>query len=119
MHYAMLLKPHPNARYRQSVSQLAKIELQAILRAWSVEEEPVCEMLGSEPFLFFAVPQMTDGLWQALSRHSACCLLCEVTENRLLKPLTKETAFFMPEELPIMLPCPVFFSSPLCGLLPT
>lgn len=103
MHYAMLLKPHPNARYRQSVSQLAKIELQAILRAWSVEEEPVCEMLGSEPFLFFAVPQMTDGLWQALSRHSACCLLCEVTENRLLKPLTKETAFFMPEELPQVL----------------
>lgn len=103
MQYAMLLKPHPNARYRQSVSQLAKIELQTILRAWSVEEEPVCEMLGSEPFLFFTHPRMTEGLWRALSRHSACCLLCEVTEEKLLKPLTKEPAFFMPEELPQVL----------------
>ena len=103
MHYAMLLKPHPNARYRQSVSQLAMIELQTILRAWSVEAEPSCEMLGSEPFLLFDAPQMPSGLWRALSCHSACCLLCEVTQERLLKPLVKEPAFFMPEELPQVL----------------
>ena len=99
----MLLKPHPNARYRQSVSQLAMIELQTILRAWSVEAEPSCEMLGSEPFLLFDAPQMPSGLWRALSCHSACCLLCEVTQERLLKPLVKEPAFFMPEELPQVL----------------
>lgn len=103
LQYAMLLKPHPNARYRQSVSQLAKIELQAILRAWSVHEEPGCEMLGSEPFLFFSVPQMSDGLLRALSRHSACCLLCEVLDGKLLKPVEKKPAFFMPEELPQVL----------------
>lgn len=103
MRYAMLLKPHPNARYRQSVSQLAKIELQTILRAWSIQAEPSLEMLGSEPFLFFDAPQMPDGLWQALSRHSACCLLCEATENGFLKPLEKKPSFFMPEELPQVL----------------
>ena len=103
MHYAMLLKPHPNARYRQSVSQLAKIELQAILRAWSVHEEPSCDMLGSEPFLFFSVPQMSEGLLRALSRHSACCLLCEVIDGKQLKPVEKKPAFFMPEELPQVL----------------
>ena len=103
MRYAMLLKPHPNARYRQSVSQLAKIELQTILRAWSIGGEPACEMLGSEPFLFFDAPEMPQGLWRALSRHSTCCLLCEVTEMHLLKPLEKKPAFFLPEELPQVL----------------
>jgi len=103
LRYAMLLKPHPNARYRQSVSQLAMIELQAILNAWSVETEPVCEMLGSEPFLFFDAPQMSEGLWRAMSRHSACCLLCEAADGGFLKPLAKEPAFFLPEELPQVL----------------
>ena len=103
MHYAMLLKPHPNARYRQSVSQLAKIELQTILRAWSVEEEPSLEWLGSEPFLLFSAPEMPSGLWRALSRHSACCLLCEMVGDHLLKPLMKDPVFFMPEELPQVL----------------
>ena len=103
MRYAMLLKPHPNARYRQSVSQLAKIELQTILRAWSVQEEPCEQLLGCEPFLFFDAPGMADGLLRALSRHSACCLLCEATGDGLLKPLEKNPSFFMPEELPQVL----------------
>jgi len=32
----MLLKPHPNVRYRQSLQKLALIELECILDAWHV-----------------------------------------------------------------------------------
>ncbi len=102
MRYAMLLKPHPNAHYRQSVSKLAKIELEAILKAWSIEGEPQYDILGSEPFLFFEAEEMQAGLWRALCRHSACCLLCQVNDG-LLKPIAKEPAFFLPEELPQVL----------------
>jgi len=101
--YAMLLKSHANARYRQSLSQLAMIELQVILKAWSVEGEPGCEMLGSEPFLVFECDTMPDGLWRALSRHSACCLLCEMLDGGLIRPLAKKTDLFLPEELPQVL----------------
>ncbi len=52
MRYAMLLKPHPNVRYRQSLQKLALRELSCVLDAWAIEhEEPQVQSIAGETFL--------------------------------------------------------------------
>lgn len=99
----MLLKPHANARYRQSLQQLAMIELQTILNAWMPGVEPQPQLVGGESFLCFDAPEMPEGLWQALFRHSGCALLCEEPAQGLLRPLVRQADWFLPEELPQVL----------------
>ena len=41
MRYALLLKPHANIRYRQSLEKLALIELKCMLEAWGMQDVPV------------------------------------------------------------------------------
>ena len=53
MRYAMLVKPHANVRYRQSLQKLALIELQCLLAAWGQEAEPQLTGIQGEPFLVF------------------------------------------------------------------
>ncbi len=103
MRYAMLLKPHANARYRQSLQQLAMIELQAILNAWTPGVVPEPQLIGGEPFLCFEASEMPRGLWRALSRHSGCALLCQMADGGLLRPVERQTDWFLPEELPQVL----------------
>ena len=60
MRYALLLKPHANVRYRQSLQKLAVIELQCMLQAWGMEDAlPRFEPLHGEPFLIFDTEKMT------------------------------------------------------------
>lgn len=99
MLYAMLLKPHANARYRQSLQQLATIELQTMLDAW----QPGCRVTvadyGGEPFLCFTSEKLPQGLLRMLSRHSGCALLAEATPEGLLRPIRRTPDWFLPEEL--------------------
>lgn len=103
MRYAMLLKPHANARYRQSLQQLAMNELQVMLRSWLLDCTPEATVLAGESFLCFDAGEMPEGLLRALSRHSGCALLCEQTPEGLLRPIERRPEWFLPEELPQVL----------------
>lgn len=99
MRYAMLLKPHANARYRQSLQQLATIELQTMLNAWQPGCQASVAEFGGEPFLCFSCPEMPEGLLRMLSRHSGCALLAEATQDGLLRPIRRTPEWYLPEEL--------------------
>lgn len=104
MRYALLLKPHANIRYRQSLEKLAKIELECMLQAWGLEDAAVSvqEMAG-EPFLTFETQRMTGEAWRELSRHSSVCLAAQVGEDGSLVPLERFVRGVMPDELPHVL----------------
>lgn len=104
MRYALLLKPHANIRYRQSLEKLAKIELECMLQAWGLEDAAVSvqEMAG-EPFLTFETQRMTVEAWRELSRHSSVCLAAQAGEDGSLVPLERYVRGVMPNELPHVL----------------
>ena len=82
MRYAMLLKPHPNVRYRQSLQKLALIELECILDAWHVTcDRPRMAYLANEPFLVFEAQELNEAAWAAISRHSAICLAAQLRDD--------------------------------------
>ncbi len=99
MLYAMLLKPHANARYRQSLQQLATIELQTMLNAWQPGCQVTAAEYGGEPFLCFDAENVSEGFLRMLSRHSGCALLAEVAGDGLLRPVRRTPEWFLPEEL--------------------
>ncbi|MBR4069358.1 MAG: hypothetical protein IKK08_12155 [Clostridia bacterium] len=99
MRYTMLLKPHANARYRQSLQQLATIELQTMLQAFCPGCAVTAAEFGGEPFLCFETDEMSDGLLKMLSRHSGCALLCELLPDGLLRPVQRRPDWYLPEEL--------------------
>ena len=104
MRYALLLKPHANVRYRQSLEKLAKIELECMLQAWGLEDAAVSvqEMAG-EPFLTFETEKMTDEAWKEISRHSSICLAAQVAENGALVPVARNVQGVLPDDLPHVL----------------
>jgi len=102
--YALLLKPHANVRYRQSLQKLAVIELQCMLQAWGMEDALPCfEPLHGEPFLVFDTEKMTPEAWREISRHSAVCFAAEVMENGLMRPLERSVQSVLPDDLPHVL----------------
>ena len=104
MRYAMLLKPHPNVRYRQSLQKLALIELECILNAWNVDcERPRMEYLANEPFIVFDAQELEAAAWEAVSGHSAICLAARLREDGTLQPLRRNPPGWMPEDLPHVL----------------
>ena len=104
MRYAMLLKPHPNARYRQSLEKLALLELESMLAAWNVPHtEPRVEAIAGEPFLTFESDELEGEVWRALARHSAICMAARLLEGGLLKPIFREQGGFLPDDLPQVL----------------
>ena len=104
MRYAMLLKPHANVRYRQSLEKLAKIELECMLQAWGLQDAGVCvESMAGEPFLVFETNQMTETIWKELSRHSSICFAARVEENGALFPLERSVQGVLPDDLPHVL----------------
>ena len=104
MRYAMLLKPHPNVRYRQSLQKLALIELECILDAWNVAcERPRVEYLANEPCIVFDAQELEAAAWEAVSGHSAICLAARLREDGTLQPLRRNPPGWMPEDLPHVL----------------
>lgn len=104
MRYALLLKPHPNIRYRQSLQKLALIELECTLEAWGIQDaEPEMELLAGEPFLTFAAHKMGEAAWRAVSGHSAICLAAERREDGALQPIRRPPSGRLPDDLPQVL----------------
>ncbi len=104
LRYAMLLKPHANVRYRQSLEKLAKIELECMLQAWGLEDARVClEEMSGEPFLTFETNEMTDEMWREMSRHSSVCLAAQVEGGGALLPIKRNVQGVLPDELPHVL----------------
>ena len=104
MRYAMLLKPHPNVRYRQSLQKLALIELECILDAWHVTcDRPRIAYLANEPFLVFEAQELNEAAWAAISRHSAICLAAQLRDDGALQPVARACAGWLPEDLPHVL----------------
>lgn len=103
MRYALLIKPHANIRYRQSLEKLALNELSCLLSAWNMEHAlPRVEKLAGESFLVFETEQMTEDAWKAISSHSAICLAARV-EGEALLPLTRAVPDCLPDDLPHVL----------------
>ena len=104
LRYALLLKPHANVRYRQSLEKLARIELECMLQAWGLEDAAVCmQQMAGEPFLCFETNQMTQEAWREISRHSSVCLAAQVTENGALVPVDRNVRGVLPDDLPHVL----------------
>ena len=103
MRYALLLKPHANVRYRQSLQKLALLELKC-LQAWGFENaSPWVETLAGESFLVFETECMTENAWREISRHSAVCLAAEWMEDGTLRPLLRHVQGVLPDDLPHVL----------------
>lgn len=98
MRYAMLLKPHANPRYRQSLHTLALRELSCTLNAWGIEAEPACIQLGGEGFLTFETDEMTPEAWAAVSANAGCCFACEMQGGALF-PKARTGPSYLPNEL--------------------
>ncbi len=103
MRYALLLKPHANVRYRQSLKKLALLELDCMLSSWGLDAKPHVEEMMYEPFLVFETDRMTDAAWAEISRHSAVCLAAEQMENGCLRPLERHAQGVLPDDLPHVL----------------
>lgn len=104
MRYALLLKPHANVRYRQSLKKLALIELKCMLEAWGITDAHAGLMeFGGEPFVVFDAQELTDAAWHELSGISAACFAAEVTPEKWLRPIARGKKDGLLEELPQVL----------------
>lgn len=104
MRYALLLKPHANVRYQQSLQKLALIELRAMLLAWGMGEAAfTVQELEGESFLTFEADSISPESWRAISGHSAVCLAAEVREDGTLRLLGRSREKAMPDDLPHVL----------------
>lgn len=104
MRYAMLLKPHPNIRYRQSLQKLALIELACTLEALGMSQaRPRLETLAGEHFLMFDSEPLEEDTWRTVSRHSAVCFAGEYLEDGALRPISRACAGKLPDDLPHVL----------------
>lgn len=98
MRYAMLLKPHANTRYRQSLQTLALTELDCCLRAWGLlGGAELCDIAG-EPFVAFDAEDLTPEMWRSLSSHSGCCFAAQVRDGALI-PVERTGRRYLPDEL--------------------
>ncbi len=104
MRYALLLKPHANVRYQQSLQKLALIELRAMLRAWGMgEASATVQELCGEPFLTFEADALSPRAWRDISGHSAVCLAAEARADGTLRLLERRREAAMPDDLPQVL----------------
>lgn len=98
MRYAMLLKPHANTRYRQSLLTLALTELECCLQAWGLYDgAELCDIAG-EPFVAFNAEDLTPEMWRSLSSHSGCCFAARIQDGALI-PVERTGRRYLPDEL--------------------
>ena len=97
--YALLLKPHANVRYRQSLQKLALLELECVLNAWGLDRAaPRLRLIAGEPFLVFEAGEMPEQVWRAVSGHSSICFAARLEGDALL-PLERAAGSVMPDDL--------------------
>ena len=104
MRYAMLLKPHANVRYRQSLQKLALIELRCLLQPLGLGDvEPVIEQVAGESFIVFEAGEMSPQAWAMVSQHSSVCFAALWREDGAMLPLQRASVSYLPDDLPQVL----------------
>lgn len=98
MRYCLLLKPHANARYAQSLQKLALAELQCTLDAWNIPGSAFLADIAGVSFLSFEADALPENAWEMISRHSAVCFAA-CMENALLRPIQMERDDYLSEDL--------------------
>ena len=99
MVFSFELIRHPNIRYRESLSRLARCELLSLLRALNIRCDVMTESIGNTSFLTFECPELSDRELRDLARHSAVTLMAGKTKDGLLRPLDVSRQAFLEEDL--------------------
>ena len=98
MTYCIQLLPHANIRYRASLENLGRAELDCLLAAMGLTRNIRVERIGGCAFLAFDGEALTPEQLTLLARHSAGWLLCE-KDGPLLRPLERPETGYLPEDL--------------------
>lgn len=98
LEYALLVKPHPNARYNESLQKLALLELQCLL--WRRADVADCRLEQANGYTFLALDceRMNDALWRTVSAHSSVCFAAE-RQGELLRPIALDDVGVVGTEL--------------------
>lgn len=100
MKYGILISPHANKRYEESIRQLAMAELKVIIEAMSLEiSDFAYENIGGIELLCFK-GDLAERAQAAVMRLSSLMVLFEVLENDLLRPINQPPQTFMHEDMP-------------------
>jgi len=103
MRYAMLIWPHANARYQEAIEPLAEKEmLLALHKAFGHPSDSYhagFERISGAQFFIFEAPEPNENALKLLSGHSSLYLLCELTAEGLLRPLTGPAPALLGEDL--------------------
>ena len=103
MRYAMLIWPHANARYQEAIQPLAEKEmLLALYKAFGQPSDSYhtgFETISGAQFFTFEAPEPSESALKLLSGHSSLYLLCELTPEGLLRPLTGPAQAQLGEDL--------------------
>ena len=102
MTYAVLLYPHANIRYRQSLLQLAVQELSMTLSALGREAEVVPQKMGGAMFLTFEAAKLTERDMRMLSQLASVYMLFEMEDGKLTT-LERTHPNYVGEDLPALL----------------
>ncbi len=98
MRYCLMLKPHANSRYAQSLQKLALAELQCILSAWAIPAEASLANIAGVQFLAFEMDEFPERAWEAISGHSVVCMAAAM-EGELLRPILMNRNEYLPGDL--------------------
>ena len=98
MEYVLLIKPHPNARYNESLRKLALLELQCLALRHVPPESCALATLAGYPVLELRCERMTDALWRDVSEHSSLCFAAE-RQGELLRPLPLKAPALLGDDL--------------------
>lgn len=98
MRYCLLLKPHANARYVQSLQKLALAELKCTLNAWNIPGPAFLADIAGVSFLSFEADALPEHAWEMISRHSAVCFAA-CMEGALLRPIFMERDDYLSGDL--------------------
>lgn len=102
MQYAFLLNPHPNARYRASLLQLARAELSMMLGAMGRACEIREESFGGAPFLRLDTEPFSQREWTLLSQQAGVYMLLR-REGEALYPLERTHPAYVGEDMAALL----------------
>lgn len=94
MNYALLLWPHANIRYMDSLKKLALNELLCLFKSLSLDCMPRYETLGGAPFLVFEAEPLDERALSRLCTHSSMYMLME-KNGETLTPIAPSYPWYL------------------------
>lgn len=102
MKLGVLLYPHTNKRYYESMKLLAENELAVLLHDPTIKDKITFETIGGLELLCFQANESDTSLMLRLYRHSALLALFEVIGDTL-KPLMADKSDYFPRDIAYIL----------------